>query len=38
MMRAFDARTLGDREREVMVQIIALRRAARAEPSRQKNW
>ncbi|HZJ66635.1 MAG TPA: radical SAM protein [Kofleriaceae bacterium] len=34
MMRAFDARTLGDREREVMAQITALRRAARAEPSR----
>jgi len=33
-MRAFDARTLGDRERDVMAEVAALRRAALADPSR----
>lgn len=33
-MREFDSRTLGDRERDVMAQITALRRAAQAEPAR----
>jgi hypothetical protein len=33
-MREFDARTLGDREREVMAQVTALRRAALADPAR----
>lgn len=33
-MRAFDARTLGDRERDVMAEIARLRRAALADPAR----
>jgi hypothetical protein len=33
-VRAFDARTLGTRERDLMAEIAALRRAAVADPSR----